>query len=183
MKTTYQTTVIDQLKKDLGRDNVMSIPKLTKVNVCVGIGSFMRSGDKNYDKVVENMELLTGQKAVVTKARIDVSNFKLRKGNPVGVVVTLRGDKMYDFVDRLVNIVLPRIRDFRGISAKGFDGNGNYSLGIKEVNVFPEVNPENMSRNHGLQITIGTSATNNEEGFALLKGLGFPFKDEVKASN
>lgn len=177
MKQHYRTTVVENLKKQLGRDNIMAIPKLIKVNINVGIGTFMRnSGEKGYDEVVDNIALLTGQKPVITKARMAVSNFRLREGQPVGVVVTLRGQKMYDFVSKLVNVVLPRIRDFRGISAKGFDGKGNYSFGIKEVNVFPEVNPESMSRNHGLQITISTSAKTDDEGYMLLKALGFPFQ-------
>lgn len=181
MKQHYKTTVVDQLKKDLGYKNIMSIPKITKISINVGIGSYMRNnGEKGYDEVTENIALLTGQKPVVTNARMAVSNFRLREGQPVGVVVTLRGQKMYDFVSKLVNIVLPRIRDFRGISPKSFDNQGNYSLGIKEINVFPEVNPESVSRNHGIQITIGTTAKNNQEGFALLKAMGFPFRDETK---
>ena len=185
MKQHYQTNVIDKLKKDLGRDNVMSIPKLTKVNINVGIGSYLRnSGEKGYEEVVENIALLTGQKPVVTNARLAVSNFKLREGQPVGVTVTLRGQIMYDFVNRLVHIVLPRIRDFRGISVKGFDRQGNYSLGIKEVNVFPEVNPESMGRNHGLQITISSTAKNEQEGYSLLKAMGLPFRDQpTKTTN
>jgi large subunit ribosomal protein L5 len=181
MKELYKNTVVDQLKKELGHKNVMSVPGLTKVNVNVGIGSYVRnSGEKGYDEVVENISLLTGQKPVVVLARIAVSNFRLREGQPVGVATTLRGNKMYEFVNKMVHIVFPRIRDFRGLSVKGFDGKGNYSIGIKEVNVFPEVNPENMGRNHGLQITIGTSATNDRDGYLLLKALGVPFKDEVK---
>ena len=179
MKQHYQKNVTDQLKKDLGRKNVMSIPKLTKINVSVGIGSYLRnSGEKGYEEVVSNIALITGQKPMVTNARIAVSNFRLREGQPVGVTVTLRGQKMVDFMDRLINIVLPRIRDFRGIPSKGFDGHGNYTLGIKEVNVFPEVNPESMSRNHGLQVTISTDAKNNTEGYMLLKAMGFPFRDQ-----
>ncbi|MDP2624602.1 MAG: 50S ribosomal protein L5 [Candidatus Peregrinibacteria bacterium] len=183
MKDTYKKTVVATLKKELKQENEMAIPKLTKVTLNVGIGSYVRSGDKNFDPVIENITMLSGQKPIVKNARLAISNFKLREGNPVGVAVTLRGDRLYDFVNRLVNVVLPRIRDFRGISVKGFDGKGNYTLGIKEITVFPEVNPDSISRNHGMQITIGTSATNNREGYLLLKNLGFPFKDEIKDNN
>lgn len=159
--------------------NPMAAPRITKVNVHVGIGSYIQAGEKNFDSVLQNITALTGQKPIVTKARKAISNFKLREGMPVGVDVTLRAKRMQDFVSRLVNIILPRIRDFRGISARGFDGNGNYSFGIKEVTVFPEVNPDNISRNHGVQVTISTTAKTNHEGYLLLKGLGFPFRDEV----
>lgn len=180
LKEAYKNTIAAQLKKDLGIKNANAVPKLEKIIINVGIGSYVRSGDKNFDPVVENITSLSGQKPVVVNARISVSNFKLREGQPVGVMNTLRGDNMYEMIERLVHVVLPRIRDFRGITVKGFDGKGNYTLGIKEVTVFPEVNPDNISRNHGLQITIVTSATNDYEGYRLLKSLGMPFKDEVK---
>lgn len=180
MKKVYTTKVIPILKKELGIDNIQALPRLTKVTLNIGIGSYIRNADKNFDPVIENLKMLAGQKPVVTIARQAISNFKLREGNPVGVTVTLRGQRMQDFVGRLVHVVLPRIRDFRGISARGFDGRGNYSLGIKEVTVFPEVNPDNITRNHGLQITISTTAKDNKEGYLLLKSLGFPFRDEIK---
>ncbi|MFA5842935.1 MAG: 50S ribosomal protein L5 [Candidatus Gracilibacteria bacterium] len=180
MKETYNK-LVPVLKKELNIKNTLALPRLMKVNINVGIGSYVQSGDKNYDTILENITRLAGQKPVVTKAKKAISNFKLRIGMPVGITVTLRGQRMYDFVSRLVNIVLPRIRDFRGITVKGFDGKGNYSIGIKEVTVFPEVNPDNITRNHGLQITISTSAKTDYQGYRLLKGLGFPFKDEVKA--
>ena len=176
MKTVYQKTVVPMLEKELGLRNRLAIPRVTKVTLNIGIGSYIRSGDKNFDPIIENLSLLTGQKPITVKARKAISNFKLREGNPVGLTVTLRGQRMYDFLSRLVNVVLPRIRDFRGISAKGFDGNGNYTMGIKEVTVFPEVNPDNINHNHGLQITIVTTAKNDKEGYALLKAMGFPLQ-------
>ncbi|MBT5016395.1 50S ribosomal protein L5 [Candidatus Peregrinibacteria bacterium] len=181
MKTLYKK-VLPNLKTDLGIKNDHATPQITKVNINVGIGSYVRRGDKNYDQVIENISALTGQKPVVTKSRLAVSNFKLREGDPVGVVVTLRGKRMYEFLTRLVGVALPRIRDFRGISANGFDGHGNYTLGIKEVTVFPEVNPDNVTRNHGLQITISTTAKDNVSAYKLLKNLGFPFKNQPKES-
>lgn len=181
MKTLKPSNIASELQKQLGLKNLMAVPRLKKVTINIGIGSIVRSGDKNFDPVIDNLTRLSGQKPVITRARKDVSNFKLRLGQEVGLTVTLRGKRMHDFVNRVVNIVLPRIRDFRGISAKGFDGKGNYSLGLKEVTVFPEVNPDTLSRNHGLQLSIVTTAGNNEKGFALLKAMGFPFRDEVQA--
>ncbi len=180
MKALYNK-ILPEVKKDLGTTNDLAAPRITKVNVSARIGSYIRKGgDKNFEQVIENLTALTGQKPVVNKSRMAVSNFKLREGDPVGVSVTLRGKRMYDFLGRLVHVSLPRIRDFRGISVRGFDGHGNYSLGIKEITVFPEVNPDNVSRNHGMQITIGTTAKDNVAAYKLLKALGFPFKDEPK---
>jgi large subunit ribosomal protein L5 len=181
MKDTYRNTVVPALKKELSLSSVMAVPKLEKITLNVGVGSYTRSGSKDIEPVISNIAQLTGQKPIVTKARIAVSNFRLRIGQDVGVVTTLRGDRMYDFVGRLVHIVLPRIRDFRGITAKGFDGNGNYTLGVKEVTVFPEVDPNNINKNHGLQITINTTADNDEDAYKLLKAMGLPFRDEVKS--
>ena len=158
----------------------MAVPCLVKVKLNIGTGGIVKTGEKNVDQVIDNLTRLSGQKPVITRAKQAISNFKLREQQEVGLAVTLRGKRMYDFVNRLANIVLPRIRDFRGISAKGFDGKGNYSLGLKEVTVFPEVNPDTLSRNHGLQVTIVTSAKDDEHGFALLKSMGFPFRDQPK---
>jgi large subunit ribosomal protein L5 len=181
MKDLY-AQIQPALKKELEIKNNHAVPRVTKVNVSVGIGSYIRKGgDKNFEQVIENLTALTGQKPVINKSRMAVSNFKLRVGDPVGVSITLRGKRMNDFLTRLVGVALPRIRDFRGISSSGFDGNGNYTLGIKEVTVFPEVNPDNISRNHGLQITINTTAKDNLSAYKLLKALGFPLKDEPKA--
>lgn len=181
MKTVYQKKVIPVLKQELGIKNRFAVPRIEKITINIGIGSYIRNADKNFDPVIENLTMLSGQKPVIVKARKAISNFKLREGNPVGLMVTLRGQRMYDFLSRLVNVILPRIRDFRGISAKGFDGQGNYTMGLKEVTVFPEVNPDSIIKNHGLQITLKTTAKTNLRGYHLLKTMGFPFRDEVKA--
>ncbi len=183
LKVKYDKEVLDHLRKELGRKNLNNLPQLEKVSINVGIGSMVTQGNKNYSEVQENISAITGQTPNVRKARISVSNFKLREGMPVGLTATLRGDKMYDFVARLVNIALPRVRDFRGISVKGFDGKGNYSIGIKDVTIFPEVSPENLARTHGLQVNIQTSTRSDYEAYILLKALGFPFRDEVKKTN
>ncbi|MBU1017824.1 50S ribosomal protein L5 [Patescibacteria group bacterium] len=170
--------VIPALKKDLGLKNTFSIPRIQKVKVNVGIGTLTKQ-TKDFSEVLENVAKITGQKPVVTKAKVAVSNFKLRKGMPVGVTVTLRGQRAYDFVDRIVNVVLPRVRDFRGLSTKAFDGHGNYSIGFKEALVFPEVNPDDVTNVHGIQVTIVTTAKNDEQGLALFRKIGFPFKKEL----
>ncbi|HRY91393.1 MAG TPA: 50S ribosomal protein L5 [Candidatus Gracilibacteria bacterium] len=177
LKDHYTKDIIPALKKDLGIKNILAVPKLTKVKVNVGLGPFL-SAKKDYSEVLDNLAAITGQKPVINKARKAISNFKIRKGLPIGVSVTVRGSKMYDFVSKLVNITLPRIRDFRGIPLKSFDGNGNYSLGIMENTVFPEINPDNIDKIYSLEVTICTSAKNDKEGMALLKALGFPFQKE-----
>lgn len=171
----FQSKIAPQLQKDLGLKNAMQVPKLSQVKVNVGIGKLTQK-TKDFGDVVENVAKIAGQKPVVTKAKMSVSNFKLRKGMPVGITVTLRGQKMYEFVYRLVNIVLPRVRDFRGLSPKSFDGQGNYNLGFKEAIVFPEINPDDVSNVHGLQVTISTTAKDDKSAHALLEKLGFPFK-------
>lgn len=171
----YQKEIRQKLKKDLGLANVNAVPTLEKVKVNVGIGTYMRNS-KDYSEIAENIALITGQKPVVSIARMAISNFKLRIGMPVGLSVTLRKQKMYDFLDRLINIVLPRVRDFQGVSPKSFDEKGNYNLGIKDCSVFPELHIEDISKIHGLQITIATTAKNPEQGKALLTEIGFPFK-------
>lgn len=168
-----------QVQKDLGIENVMAIPRFQKVVINVGIGSMLKNS-KDYSDVLENVKLLAGQQPVVTKAKKAVSNFKLRQGMPVGIKVTLRGPRMYDFLEKMVRVIFPRIRDFRGLSPKAFDPQGNYTVGLKEVLVFPEVNPDDVSNVHGLEITVVTSAKSKEEGYALLKEFGFPFKKEKK---
>ena len=178
----YNKEVSKELMKELGIKNVNALPKIKKVSINVGIGSYL-AGSKDYSQVMENVTLIAGQKGVLRKARMSVSNFKLREGMPVGISVTLRGKKMDDFLTKLVNIVLPRVRDFRGISAKSFDKQGNYSLGLKEYTVFPEVNPDDVIKIHGLQVTIETTASTQYEGYLLLKKLGFPFKDKLKDPN
>lgn len=166
------------LKKELGLKNIFAAPRIQMVKVNVGIGTLSKT-TKDFSEVISNVTKITGQKPVITKAKMAVSNFKLREGMPTGITVTLRGKRAYDLVERLVNIVLPRVRDFRGLSAKAFDGHGNYSVGFKEALVFPEVNPDDVTNVHGIQVTIVTTAKNNEEGIALLKKIGFPFKKEL----
>lgn len=172
----YREEVLPNLKKDLGVQNTMAVPRIQKVVVNVGIGSIVARGGKDFDHVRENIAKITGQKPVVNLAKKAVSNFKLRIGMPVGVSVTLRGERMLQFLDRLVNTALPRVRDFRGISPKAFDGQGNYSLGFKEVSVFPEATTDDLSKLHGVQICITTTASDRVSGEALLRACGFPFK-------
>lgn len=179
LQEKFEKAIAPELQKELGTVNVNAIPKLEKVSVNVGVGSFYTGGTKDLSFVEENISAITGQKPSLRRARLSISNFKLREGMPTGYAVTLRGRYMYDFVQKLVSIALPRVRDFRGISVKGFDGQGNFSLGIKDVTIFPAIDPENVVKPHGLQINIQTSATNDYEAYRLLKAIGFPFKDEV----
>lgn len=176
LREHYNKNILPKLQKDLGIKNPMAVPKLEKVKLNVGLGPFL-AAKKDYSDVLDNIAAVTGQRPVVNNARKSISNFKVKEGYPVGISVTLRGDKMYDFVSKLVNITFPRVRDFRGISGRSFDGKGNYSVGITENIVFPEINPDNVEKIHGLQITICTTAKNNEEGYQLLKALGFPFRE------
>ncbi len=173
-----KSEVIPTLKEELGLKNNLAVPRIEKVRINVGIGSLAKQ-TKDFSEVIENVAKITGQKPVVTKAKIAVSNFKLRKGMPVGIVTTLRGKRAYDLMDRLVNVVIPRMRDFRGLSIKAFDGHGNYNIGFKEALVFPEINPDDVTNVHGIQVTIVTSAKNDEEGIALLRKIGLPFKKEL----
>ncbi len=153
----------------------MEIPKLEKVVLNMGIGTYIRSGNKDYSILEEHLALISGQKPVVKYAKKAISNFKLRAGMPVGLMVTLRGDNMYNFLDKLVNIVLPRVRDFRGISKNSFDQEGNYNFGIREHTIFPEVPQDDVVKNHGIQITIKTNTKDKEHGRELLTLMGFPF--------
>ena len=181
LQEKYEKEIVKLLEKELGRKNLLSLPKVIKVNVNVGIGSRVTGGSKDYSAIENSIQEITGQKPSVRKARLSVSNFKLREGMPVGLSITLRGRRMYDFLERLVNIALPRVRDFRGISVKGFDGKGNFCLGLKDCTIFPEVDQEKLAGStHGLQINVCTSAKDDREAYVLLKALGFPFKDEVK---
>lgn len=176
LQTRFTEEIIPELKKTLGIKNTMAIPKITKIVINSGIGTYVKSQKKDYSTVVENLAKISGQKPVVQKAKKAISNFKVREGEVVGVSVTLRGERMYDFLNKLINIVFPRVRDFRGVSPKAFDGRGNYSIGFKEHIVFPEISPDDVSNLHGLQVNISTTAKNNEEGFQLLKAMGFPFR-------
>jgi large subunit ribosomal protein L5 len=175
LRTIYKEEVVPKLKEALGKTNINAIPTIKKVVINSGIGTYLRN-TKDYSPVVENISAISGQKAVANKARISVSNFKLREGSVVGASVTLRGKKMWDFLSKLINIVFPRVRDFRGISPKSFDGNGNFSVGFKEHTVFPEISPDDVINIHGVQVNICTSANNNQDALELLKALGFPFK-------
>lgn len=178
-KKAQKNETMEMLSKELGRTNLLALPHLKKVSVHVGIGSMVTGGNKDFSSVEKFLVDITGQKPIVRKARMAISNFKLRKGLPVGIHVTLRGKRMEDFVTRLVNIALPRVRDFRGITVRGFDGSGNYSLGLEDTNIFPEANQENVSTSSGMQINVCTTARNSRETYLLLKALGFPFRDEI----
>lgn len=171
-------TVADKLQKELNISNKHLIPQVETITINVGVGSLVQRDKKALDEVVENITAITGQKPVVKHSRKSISNFKLREGMPVGVSVTLRGEKMITFLNKLVNIVFPRIRDFRGFTKKSFDGQGNLSIGIKEHLVFPEINPDDIVTIHGVQITIKTSTNDDNEAYHLLSEFGFPFKEK-----
>ncbi len=175
LQTMYEKEALPALQKAMGETNRHAIPRIQYVKVNVGIGSYVTAG-KDYEEVVKNVAKITGQKPMVAKSKKAISNFKLKIGMPTGVSVTLRGKRMYDFLSKLVHVVLPRIRDFRGISPTAFDGHGNYSLGIREHVVFPEIDSEDVNKIHGIQITIVTTAGNNKAGLELLKNLKFPFR-------
>ncbi|HVN52743.1 MAG TPA: 50S ribosomal protein L5 [Anaerolineaceae bacterium] len=174
MQSQYQEIVPD-LQKNLNLDNVMQVPRIQKVVVNVGMGEAM-DNPKAMDAAVGDITLITGQKPVVTKARKSIANFKLREGRTIGVKVTLRGEKMWAFLDRLMNIVLPRVRDFRGVSADSFDGRGNYTLGLREQLIFPEIEYDKIDKIRGMEITIVTTAQNDDQARVLLAMLGMPFK-------
>ena len=173
-KEIYLKDVVPALKEKFQYSSVMQVPKLTKNVLNKGIGAAV-ADKKLVDQGVEELSLITGQRAVATKSKIAVSNFKLRENMPIGAKVTLRGEKMYEFLDRLTTVALPRVRDFKGISDKGFDGRGNYTLGVTEQIIFPEISIEKVARITGMDITFVTSAATDEEAFALLKALGMPF--------
>ena len=177
LKDKYKADVVPALQKKYGYSSSMQVPKLKKICVNQGIGDAV-SDKKLIESAVKEMTTITGQKAVATVSKKDISNFKLRKGVPIGVRVTLRGDTMYEFLDRLITIALPRVRDFRGMSAKSFDGRGNYSLGVKEQIVFPEIEYDKVDAIRGMDITITTNAKTNKEAFALLQAFNFPFKEK-----
>lgn len=177
LKTRYQKEIVPALQKSMGADNVMEVPRLQKVVLNIGLGSSQGEA-KVLDAAVEDLTTIAGQKPVVTKARKSIANFKLREGVAIGVKVTLRGDRMWAFYDRLVNLVLPRVRDFRGVSPDSFDGRGNYTLGFNEQLVFPEIQYDSIEQVRGLEVTIVTTARNDDEGRALLQMLGMPFKRE-----
>jgi large subunit ribosomal protein L5 len=176
-KEKYLNDIVPALKEKFQYSSVMQVPKLTKIVLNKGIGAAV-ADKKLVDQGVEELSLITGQKAVATKSKIAVSNFKLREGMPIGAKVTLRGEKMYEFLDRLMTVALPRVRDFKGISDKGFDGRGNYTLGVTEQIIFPEISIEKVNRISGMDITFVTTAATDEEAFALLKAFGMPFANK-----
>ena len=172
---TYRKTIVPKLKADLGIDNVMQVPKIIKITVNMGVGEAV-ADRKVMDAAVADLTKITGQKPLVTKSRKAIAAFKLRQGLAVGCMVTLRGDRMYEFLDRLISIAMPRIRDFRGVSARSFDGRGNYSLGVKEQIIFPEIQYDQIDTIRGMDITITTTASDNKQGRALLEAFNFPFR-------
>ena len=175
LRETYKNTVFQSLMDQFKYANVMEVPKLEKVTINMGLGE-AKENAKILESAVQEMGLITGQRPVVTKARKSIANFKVRQGMPVGAKVTLRGDNMYDFIDKLFNIALPRLRDFKGVSKNSFDGRGNYSMGLKEQLIFPEINYDKVETIKGMNIVFTTTAKTDEEAAALLAGLGLPFE-------
>jgi large subunit ribosomal protein L5 len=176
LKVRFREEILPALREEFGYTNVMQVPGLTKIVVNMGVGEAARDS-KLIEGAVRDLAAITGQKPSVTKARKSIAQFKLREGMPIGAHVTLRGDRMWEFLDRLLALALPRIRDFRGLSPKQFDGRGNYTFGLTEQVMFHEVDPDRVDRQRGMDITIVTTATNDEEGRSLLRHLGFPFKE------
>jgi large subunit ribosomal protein L5 len=175
MKELYQNEVAPGLMKGLNLENVMQVPRIQKVVVNIGLGEAM-DNPKALEAAVADMSAITGQKPVITKARKSIANFKLREGRAIGAMVTLRGDRMWSFLDRLMNIVLPRVRDFRGVSAEAFDGRGNYTLGLREQVIFPEIEFDKVDKVRGMEITIVTTAQSDDQAAMLLQMLGMPFR-------
>ncbi len=175
LQERYQKEVRDQLMKDFELRNVMQVPRVEKVVVNVGVGSETQNDSKALDAAVSDMTIITGQKPIIAKAKKSIANFKLRENKPIGVKVTLRGQRMWAFLDRLMNVALPRVRDFRGVPSEAFDGRGNYTLGLREQLVFPEIEYDKIDKVRGMEITVVTSAPNDEQGRRLLQLLGMPF--------
>ncbi|MGD0584379.1 MAG: 50S ribosomal protein L5 [Oryzomonas sp.] len=176
LKDIYQNEIVAKLRKDFDYKNIMEVPRIEKVVVNMGLGEAIQNV-KILDSATAEMNAITGQKSVITKAKKSIATFKLRQGVPIGCMVTLRRDRMYEFLDRLLNVALARVRDFKGVSGKAFDGKGNYTLGIKEQLIFPEISYDTVDKIKGMNITIVTSAKTDEEGKALLKYLGMPFRN------
>ena len=174
LKEQYQNEIVDAMIKKFGYKNIMEVPKLDKVVINMGVGE-AKENAKVLESAIADMEKIAGQKAVVTRAKNSVANFKIREGMPIGCKVTLRGDRMYEFADRLINLALPRVRDFRGVNPNAFDGRGNYALGIKEQLIFPEIEYDKVDKVRGLEVVFSTTAKTDEEGRELLKLLGMPF--------
>jgi large subunit ribosomal protein L5 len=176
MREKYQRDAVPALMKDFSFSNIMQVPRIEKVVLNIGMGEALQNA-KSMDAALGDLTAIAGQKPVITRARKSIANFKLREGQPIGAMVTLRGDRMYEFLDRLISIALPRIRDFRGVSRRSFDGRGNYSIGLREQIVFPEIDYDKVDKLRGLEVAIVTSARNDNEGYALLKQMGMPFRD------
>ncbi|MBO9313287.1 MAG: 50S ribosomal protein L5 [Chloroflexus sp.] len=176
LREKYQKEVVPALMEEFKFKSIMQVPRLVKIVVNVGVGEAVQNA-KAIEAAVNDVATITGQKPVVTRAKKSVASFKLRAGMPIGVMVTLRGDRMYDFLDRLCSLALPRIRDFRGVSRSSFDGRGNYSLGLREQIVFPDIDYDKIDKIRGLEVAIVTSAPNDEQAYSLLKRLGMPFRD------
>jgi len=176
LKDRYASEIVPELRERFGYDNIMQVPRVTKLTLNMGVGE-AKTNAKLLDDAVEEMALISGQHPVITKARKSIAGFKLREGMSIGCKVTLRGDRMYEMIDRLVSVALPRIRDFRGIAPDQFDGRGNFSMGIREQTIFPEIDYDSVGEMRGMNITITTSATTDEEGRALLSLLGMPFRE------
>lgn len=181
LKERFESEVLPGLRKTLGRENRLSLPRVEKIVVSMGVGSAM-TDKKHLEEAVSALAEITGQKPMVCKARKSIANFRLREGVPIGCKVTLRGNRMYEFLDRLISIALPRVRDFRGLNPKAFDGHGNYSLGLTEQLVFPELNPDKYLRTQGMNIAICCSAGSNDESRELLRAFGLPFRTEEVAA-
>ena len=176
LQERYRQDVVPALTKEFSYDNVMQVPKVTKIVLNIGLGEALQNA-KSIDAAVADLTAIAGQKPVVTRAKKSIANFKLREGQAIGAMVTLRGSRMYEFLDRLINIALPRIRDFRGVNRRSFDGRGNYSIGLREQIMFPEIEYDRVDKLRGLEISIVTSARTDAEGYALLKQFGMPFRD------
>jgi large subunit ribosomal protein L5 len=175
LRETYKTELAAKIKEDLGLDNVMQVPRISKITLNMGVGEAI--GDKKVlEHALKDLQMIAGQKPVVTKARRSIAGFKVREGWPVGCKVTLRGERMYEFLERLISIAIPRIRDFRGISPKSFDGRGNFAMGVNEQIIFPEIDYDQVDALRGLDVTITTTAKNDDEGRALLRAFNFPLK-------
>ncbi len=181
LKEIYQNELIEKLKQELQLKNVMEVPRVEKVVINMGLGEAIQNV-KILESAVEEMSRITGQKAVITRAKKSIAQFKLREEMPIGAMVTLRRERAYEFLDRLINVALPRVRDFKGVSPKAFDGRGNYTLGIREQLIFPEIDIERIDKIKGMNVTIVTSARTDEEGRALLAGMGMPFRKQNVAA-
>ena len=177
LKEQYKKDIRPGLQKTLGFNNLMQVPEIKKITLNMGVGEVLQD-KKAIEKAQSDMENLSGQKALITRAKKSVASFKIRECMPIGVKVTLRKDRMYEFLDRLINIALPRVRDFRGLNQRSFDGNGNYSIGVKEQIIFPEIDYDNIDKIRGLDISITTTATNDDDALALLKAFNFPIKEK-----